>query len=276
MNVRSLLTIHTIDQPVENLKPAVETASAMGAHLDIVIIGIEMAPPADIHGAFPSDYWQEYNREISGHIDTRKEAVKALLADYDVESTTLAEASEMSELGHLVLTHALCSDLILLARKDISAYPALDKAFNTVLFDSGRPVLLLGDTPFDPAKLESVVLGWDCSAEAANAAHLALPLLPSVKKLHVTVVDPNPVSMGANPGDDLALFFSRHSIAAEVNKLPSENRNAGEVLNAHATDKNAGLLVMGAYGHSRLREWLLGGATRSVLETAEVPVLMAH
>lgn len=276
MNIRSLLTIHTIDQPVENLKPAVETAVAMGAHLDIVIIGIEMAPPADIHGAFPSDYWQEYNREISGHIDTRKEAVKALLANHDIESTTMAEASEMSELGHLVLTHALCSDLILLSRKDISTYPALDKAFSTVLFDSGRPVLLLNDDPFDPAKLKNAVLGWDCSAEAANAAHLALPLLSSVEALHVTVVDPDPARMGANPGDDIALFFSRHSVSAEVNKLPSENRNAGEALSVHAGDKNAGLLVMGAYGHSRLREWLLGGATRSVLDSASVPVLMAH
>ena len=109
------------------------------------------------------------------------------------------------------------------------------------------------------------------------ATRAALPLLKGADLVDITVVDPPPHGPErSDPGGLLCQMLVRHGVRAEVSVLARSLPRVSEVLARHATDQNADLLVMGAYGHSRFREAILGGATRNMLEQAELPVLMAH
>ena len=117
---------------------------------------------------------------------------------------------------------------------------------------------------------------WNGAPEAAKAMHHSLAWLKDAVEANVVVIDPDEYKTGPNPGDDVAAFLARRELKVTVDRLPGGQRDASDVLLEHANDVNADLLVMGAYGSSRFREWLLGGTTRAVLEKAELPVLMAH
>ena len=146
------------------------------------------------------------------------------------------------------------------------------------LFDAKVPVLVLPAAGLPEGALpRRVVLAWNQSAEAMAATRAALPLLKGADLVDITVVDPPPHGPErSDPGGLLCQMLVRHGVRAEVSVLARSLPRVSEVLARHATDQNADLLVMGAYGHSRFREAILGGATRNMLEQAELPVLMAH
>lgn len=123
----------------------------------------------------------------------------------------------------------------------------------------------------------TVLLAWDGSVQAARAAARALPLLAAARRVVVTMVDPviGTDQHGEEPGADIALFLARHGVKVDVLSVQGEG-DVGETLLANADRVRADLLVMGAYGHPRLQEIMLGGATRTILATATLPVLLAH
>jgi nucleotide-binding universal stress UspA family protein len=143
------------------------------------------------------------------------------------------------------------------------------------LFESARPVLLApkGATPTLSPK--RVLLAWDGRIEAARAVRDSLGILASAEAVHLTMVDPT-VEDGIEPGADLAEYLARHGAKTTIDRLSAGGRSTGEVLRRHALDIDADLVVMGGYGHSRLRERIFGGVTRSMIERAGVPVLMAR
>ena len=94
--------------------------------------------------------------------------------------------------------------------------------------------------------------------------------------MHVVLIDPDEYALGPNPGDDVAAYLSRQGLDVTVDRIPGGRREVSEVLLEHATDISADLMVMGAYSHSRLSEWLLGGTTRDVLAQARLPILMSN
>ena len=122
------------------------------------------------------------------------------------------------------------------------------------------------------------LLAWDGSREAARAADDAMPLLAKAKLVEVVVINEgsnNAAGHGAIPGADIALYLARHGVTAQVNNIASDI-DVGNTMLSHAADTGSDLIVMGAYGHSRVREWIMGGATRMLLDTMTVPVLMSH
>jgi nucleotide-binding universal stress UspA family protein len=122
-----------------------------------------------------------------------------------------------------------------------------------------------------------IIVAWNQSAEAMVATRQALPFLKGADMVNITVIDPP--SQGeerSDPGGMLCQMLVRHGVHAEVSVLARSLPRVSDVLARHVWDQNADMLVMGAYGHSRFREAILGGATRNMLEKAEVPVLMAH
>jgi nucleotide-binding universal stress UspA family protein len=121
------------------------------------------------------------------------------------------------------------------------------------------------------------VIAWNEGREAMNAIRAALPLLKAAECVDIAVVDPAPTAPDrSDPGGLLCQMLVRHGVKAEVSVLARSMTRVADVLKRHLRDRDADLLVMGAYGHSRLREALMGGATRDMLEEAEVPVLLAH
>jgi nucleotide-binding universal stress UspA family protein len=146
-----------------------------------------------------------------------------------------------------------------------------------VAVNSGRPVLVVPYAGEFPTLAKHPLVAWNGSVEAARAVTAAIPLLRRASKVTVAVFDPRAEAdaHGQEPGADIALFLARHGVDVEVSSNPAPIDTGNAILSL-AASINADLLVMGCYGHSRLREMMLGGATRTVLATMTLPVLMAH
>ncbi len=172
--------------------------------------------------------------------------------------------------GEVGLMPARVADLCVAALPGEEGSPGAWQAAETLLFDTGRPVLLVPENPdADLSVREAAIVGWNASAQAARALHDALPLLGRASDLIV---------VGAGESHDLeqpARALARHGVDAETISKEGQDE-AGEVLLSVAAEHDANLIVMGAFGQSRLREFIFGGATQTVLHKSTVPVLMAH
>jgi len=144
----------------------------------------------------------------------------------------------------------------------------------SVLFESGRPALIVPYVALTPFRLETVLIAWDGSATAARALGDAMPFLARAKQVEILTVADEPSEAEAS-GQQMVRHLERHGVAAQFRGLPRADGVASTLL-SHAFDAQADLMVMGGYGHSRMREFILGGATREVLETMTLPVLMSH
>jgi nucleotide-binding universal stress UspA family protein len=140
----------------------------------------------------------------------------------------------------------------------------------------GRPVLVVPRYGTFETFGERVLIAWNGSREATRAVHDALPLLTRATKVTVLSIDPEPDSGARVPSADITLHLARHGVSAEADSTVALDMAVGDMLLSRAADLGANLLVMGAYGHSRVREMVLGGATRHILQHMTVPVLMSH
>ena len=127
--------------------------------------------------------------------------------------------------------------------------------------------------PFD---LKTVVVAWDFSRAAARAVADAIPLLEKAKEVRIVTVANEKVFDSKHSAEELAKNLSRHGIDVVLDKVDAAGRTIGEVLETHTASCRADVLVMGAYGHSRFREFILGGATRSLLSKPPIPILFSH
>jgi nucleotide-binding universal stress UspA family protein len=177
--------------------------------------------------------------------------------------------------GGLAL-QARYADLVVVSQPDPEdvcsrLYPGLPAY---VMLASGRPVLVV---PHDSSAARGgarVLLAWNASREAARAVSAALPLLQAASAVSVAIFNPG-LAHGAQPGADIALYLARHGVKVDVSVHHSDIE-VGEALLSLAADQQSDLIVMGGYGHTRFRELVLGGATRTLLNSMTVPVLMAH
>jgi len=144
-----------------------------------------------------------------------------------------------------------------------------------VAMNSACPVLLHPYEKSFPNLGHRVLVAWNASTEASRAVRHALPMLKKAKIVELVIFNPDTVSHGTQPGDDIALFLARHGVKVNVMREKT-NTDVGHSLLSLADGLNSDLLVMGCYGHSRFREVMMGGATRSVLRSMKIPVLMAH
>jgi nucleotide-binding universal stress UspA family protein len=189
--------------------------------------------------------------------------------------------SEWRSLPHLsteVGVHAYYADLVVVARPapvDGAASPP--GLAESLILSSGRPIIV-----FPPnskvSRVRRVLVGWNAKRESIRAAGDALPLLVKAEAVEVLVLDHerHPESHGQEPGADIARHLARHGASVEVRRLSTGGQDVGHVLLSEAATFRADLLVMGAYGHSQLREWMFGGVTRTVLYEAAIPVLMSR
>lgn len=163
----------------------------------------------------------------------------------------------------------------------IFGWPTVDRdqplrEFEAVLFNAGRPALLLPETFALRGPPRSVMVAWSPTREASRAIHDALPLLAAADHISVVVVAEEWTRPEQNPGDDIACHLARHDIAVEVRHVPAAGKLVSQVLLDEARFQGAELIVMGGYSHSRTGEWLFGGVTRDMLGTLTVPVMMSH
>lgn len=174
--------------------------------------------------------------------------------------------------------HARYADLTILGQPDPDRKGGelLRLRPELIALSSGRPVLIIPYAGNFTAVGERVLVAWNASREAARAVNDALPFLAAAEKVTVLAIDPRSGKHGEEPGFDISLHLARHGVKAEIERTVAGEVGVGDVLLSRAADLGADLLVMGLYGHTRARELLLGGASRTVLETMTLPVLMSH
>ncbi len=145
-----------------------------------------------------------------------------------------------------------------------------------LVFESGRPVLLLPRTAAKPFALDTVTVAWDFSRPATRAVADAMPVLVKAKRVHVVTVTNEKRIDTRRSGPELAKHLARHDVEVVLDEIDAAGRGIGAVLAEAVGAGNSDLLVMGAFGHSRWREFVLGGATRSMMTAPPVPVLFSH
>jgi nucleotide-binding universal stress UspA family protein len=166
-------------------------------------------------------------------------------------------------------------DVAVVAQTPPEAMTPDDLSIESALFGSGRPVVV----PYiqeQGLKLGRVLACWDGSHHAARAIADAMPLLRRGKTIEIVIVANARAPADEVPGTDIAAHLARHGLAVEVKRLVAEDTDVANAILSHAADSGADFIVMGGYGHSRLREFVLGGVTRAMLAQMTVPVLMAH
>ena len=176
--------------------------------------------------------------------------------------------------------HARYVDLTILGQLDPDRGEAemIRPRPDQVTLASGRPILVVPYAGHFETVGRRVLVGWNATREAARAVNDAMPLLVAAEMVTVLTIDARegPHAHGELPGADISLHMARHGVKAEIERTVSADLSVGDVLLSRAADLGADLLVMGAYGHSRARELLLGGATRALLRSMTIPVLMSH
>jgi nucleotide-binding universal stress UspA family protein len=176
--------------------------------------------------------------------------------------------------------HARYADLTILGQIDPDRSDAelIRPRPEHVTLASGRPILVVPYAGLYETVGRRVLIGWNATREATRAVNDAMPLLSAADVVTVLAIDARegPDAHGELPGADISLHLARHGVKATIERTVSAGIPAGDVLLSRAADLGADLLVIGAYGHSRVRELLLGGATRSILRSMTLPVLMSH
>jgi nucleotide-binding universal stress UspA family protein len=179
-----------------------------------------------------------------------------------------------------VAQHARYADLSILGQPEPGTPIAglTELILEAALFSAGRPVLMLPYAGRFNAGLRTVLVGWNATKEAARAVNDALPLLRAAQQVRVLSINPRGGigGQGDLPAADIALHLARHGVTATAQHSVATEISEADVLLNTATDLGAELLVMGAYGHTRLREMVFGGVTRGILARMTVPVLLAH
>ncbi|WP_103332351.1 universal stress protein [Pseudotabrizicola formosa] len=281
MTYKSIFTVAThAGQVPQTIAAAAKLCAQTDAHLDILALGVDRTQIGYAYigsGAVLLQVAQERAESDARDLEAAVRAAVAAEAP-GLRASVEAAVTQFGAMIDLVSQRARFADLVVLARPYGKEQGAEAEAvIEAAMFEGRAPVLVVPDTGLARALPRRVVVAWNQSREAMAAVRAALPLLKQAEQVAITVIDP-PVHgpERSDPGGMLCQMLVRHGVRAEVTVLARSLPRVSDVLLRHVRDKDADLLVMGAYGHSRFREAILGGATRNMLEHATVPVLMAH
>jgi nucleotide-binding universal stress UspA family protein len=268
---------------LSRLSQLTAAAAALARALDAHVAGLYVVPAVQV---YPSVGFEAAPQVFEGNRTFFKDHAEKV-------RTTFEEAMKHEDLSfdfHMidartpliaddVIAFGRSADFILVSATNPEEVTGVERDFvEQVIMAAGRPVIVLPAKGEAKLSLGEVVLGWDGGREAARAAFDAMALLKAASKVRVVRADPqkDPDLRHAVPGADLAETLARHGVKAETQSFPTEGYDAGQALMRCADDCGAGLIVMGAYGHSRLTEFIFGGATRFVLSRLNRPVLLSH
>ncbi|MBR0758975.1 universal stress protein [Bradyrhizobium japonicum] len=269
------LTSYPEPTPVSVIDRAVSLISPFAAHIAAISCEVHVQIP----GTFLSGVGNVGSIVASEAHKSRKN-VEDLLATFEAASTKsgllheiILERCLTSEVPDLLVDYARLRDLTI-----VPVPESYDQWYaEAIIFGSGRPTLVLPEaTASKEAELNRVIVAWDFSRAAARAISDAIPILEKAREVFILTVTNEKAISSRRSSSELAKNLSRHGIDVVVEEVDAAGRAIGDVLASQIASRRADLLVMGAYGHSRLREFILGGATRSVLTRPPIPVLFSH
>ncbi|RWD73797.1 universal stress protein [Mesorhizobium sp.] len=278
MPFKTLLTVTGPDHGDGDLRLAAGLCEEIDAHLSVLVVVIAAPPSGGEYAAVVSPAWLAEREAEMETLEKRSSAVSRMLSEGPVSADLGSEYPEQSWTDEIIGRRARYADLTIVGPEMLASGLLKDKVLAGSLFSSGKPILLVPQGARATLKPKRVLVAWDASLEASRAVREALDLLSSADEVRIAMIDPidDERHHGAEPGADLAAYLSRHGAKVAVDRLPSSGHSVADVLRQHATDTGAELVVMGAYGHSRLRERIFGGVTKSMIEAPGLTVLMAR
>jgi nucleotide-binding universal stress UspA family protein len=274
------LLVHVDDSKgcAARVDAAIELAIAHDAHLAGVYVATYPPPAGLVQGYLPPDVAEMLERQAGERADAAIARFAEVAKRNQISFETRIDRVLYAAMSEALATNARYADLVILGQPDPDDVEGPPNLPEEVTLSCGRPSLVI---PYiGPAATlgRRVTVAWDASREAARAVNDAMPILERAQAVAVVTVNPRerPFGHGEQPGADIALHLARHGIEVEVQRVESRDLDVANTILSHIADRGSDLLVMGAYGHSRLRELVLGGVTRTILHDMTVPVLMAH
>ncbi|APX90493.1 hypothetical protein BV394_12780 [Brevirhabdus pacifica] len=279
MSYRTIVTLlNDPEAPTGALEAAIALASAQDAHLDVICLGIDRTDPGLYYAGSEAIAIGTAQREARANAAQLEERVTERLAHeslpWEVQIVTVHENGLYTSL----------TDRMRYADMAVMPTPYTPQsrgeeatAVEAALFGADIPIVIVPEGLEMPPRFSRVMVGWDESDQALAAVRAALPIVTSADEVEITVIDPPRRDADSpDPGGRLARFIDRHGGNPEIAVLARSEPNTANMLNTRAIQGGYDLLVIGAYGHSRLREAFLGGVTRDMLRDAKVPVLLAR
>lgn len=255
---------------------AVSVARTLDAHLTGVAFIYDAVVPVAATGYIPPEVieTQQHDSQAAAKSALDRFSAAASRAGIAAEPTMLPAsfAGAADQFGRI----ARRFDLAVVGQAEPDKNAVEDLIVESTLFESGRPVIVVPYIQRVPLKLDRVMVCWDGSRPAARAIGDAMPLLERAGLVEVVIIANERGKQDEIPGADMGQHLARHGLKVDVKRITMGDIDVADALLSHAADSGADFMVMGGYGHSRLREFVLGGVTHSILRSMTVPALMAH
>lgn len=281
MNIKDVLlalTTYPRSSSLEAIKWSVSFAELLNFRLTAFVADVRIEVP----GSLLSNSIGNVSGLAGEEMKKSRENARHLLACFKEESDkhgllyeSIHERCLVGDVPNLMADYARLKDLTIVP---VAADGFVDQWYTEALiFQSGRPVVILPERPSQAeVGLDSIAIAWDFSRTAARAVADAIPLLQRAKTVRVVCVTNEKPFESSRASSELATHLSRHGVSVIVDEVDAEGRKIGRVLTEFVEANKIDLLVMGAYGHSRFREFILGGATKSIMSGPLVPTLLSH
>jgi nucleotide-binding universal stress UspA family protein len=257
-------------------KFAISVAETFDAHALGVAFAYEPIIPGTVMGGIPPEFIEsqrlESEKNARAAIARFEQEAKREGISYETRMVNASIAGASDELARMGRRF----DLVVVGQAERDKPMPEEVVDEGVLFEAGRPVVFVPFIQREGLKLNRVMVCWDGSRAATRAVGDAMPFLEKAKRIEVVIVGSKPPKSDEVPGADLGQHLARHGIKVDVKRITSPEIDVASTVLSYAADSSADLIVMGGYGHSRLREFVLGGVTRAILESMTVPVLMSH
>jgi nucleotide-binding universal stress UspA family protein len=255
---------------------AVSVAEALDAHIAGIAFVFDPIVPVTGTGYVPPEVidTQLADNQAAAKAAIERFAAATSRAGVSAEPVTLAASAAGA--GDQFARIARRFDLAIVGQAEPKGGTVEELIGESTLFESGRPMIIVPYIQKGPLKLDRVMVGWDGSRQAARAIGDAMPLLAKAGKVDVVIVTNERGKEDEIEGADMGEHLARHGLKVDVKRIAGGNIDVADALLSHVADSGTDFIVMGGYGHSRLRQFILGGVTNSILKSMTVPVLMAH
>jgi nucleotide-binding universal stress UspA family protein len=267
----------------ENSDRILDVALPIAQEHDAHFIGLHVTPRIPlmygvVAAEIPKSVVAQQEGVLLRHADKLKEAFYARCEKAGVKAEWRCNKVRFNDITSDISSQSLCADLIVIGQEHEKDYGGPSDMPSRIVLETGRPVLVVPYAGNFPKIGEHVVVAWNGSREAARAAFDAVPFMKNAKSVRVLAINPkrNDEYDSIVLGDEMALSLARHGIKAEVTVTRTDGISVGDELLNRLAEEGCDLLVMGCFGHSRLREALFGGVTINLLKHMTAPVLMSH
>jgi nucleotide-binding universal stress UspA family protein len=257
------------------LEAAIKLARDHDAHLTSLYVQADPSWPGYVRAQMPAEVMEIQERQLAEHAKGVEKRVVGVIEKSGLGVDHRTRRGSETAVAEIVALHARYADLAILGQDNPEETVGRELPAH-VLLSSGRPAVVVPYIGAGKTLGQRVMVAWDAGREAARAVNDSLPILERAQSVILLTVNPQDAPHGQEPGTDIALQLARHGVKVEVQHNVSEDLEPADTILSRLADHSSDLLVMGAYGHSRLRELLLGGVTQQILEHMTVPVFMSH